>query len=169
MNTQLHEQPCRCTKPVLPIPSSHAEDEIIERAINILASRYKRSHYLTSPEHARDYVMLAHARESREVFAVLLLDNQHGVMGYEKLFLGTIDEAAVHPREVVRLAIERQASAVILVHNHPSGHPVPSATDKAVTDKIVRALSTVDIRVLDHLLVAGTKIVSFAEEGLMPI
>lgn len=144
-----------------------SETEILQRANEILETRFARSNFLTSPQSARDYLTLAFSNEHREVFGIVLLDNQHGVLGLKKLFYGTIDGAAVYPREVVRAALEANAAAVVLVHNHPSGHPEPSKADKLITHKIIRALSLVDIRVLDHIIVAGAETASFAERGLL--
>lgn len=144
-----------------------SETEILQRASEILETRFARSNYLTSPGRARDYLTLAFAKERREVFGIVLLDNQHGVLGLKKLFYGTIDGAAVYPREVVRTALEANAAAVVLVHNHPSGNPEPSNTDQLITEKIQSALRLVDIRVLDHIVVGGSKYVSFSERGLL--
>ena len=103
----------------------------------------------------------------REVFLVILLDNQHGVLEAEILFQGTIDGAAVYPREVVKLALSKNAAAVIFAHNHPAGIAEPSNADKVITQRLVTALQTVDISVLDHLVVGSVNIVSFAERGLI--
>ena len=100
-----------------------------------------------------------------EVFAVLFLDTRHRVIAFEVLFRGTVDGASVHPREVVRRALVHNAAAVIFAHNHPSGVAEPSRLDRAITDRLVDALSTVDVRVLDHLVVGDGETVSFAERG----
>lgn len=143
------------------------EAKVLNQALQILERRFSRSNYLTGASDARDYLQLCFATETREVFGLVLLDNQHGVLKLEKLFYGTIDGATIYPREVVRTALEANASAVILVHNHPSGNPEPSTADRLITEKVVNALGLVDIRVLDHLIIAGTRIVSFAELGLL--
>ena len=103
----------------------------------------------------------------REVFAVLLLDSQHRLILYQELFLGTIDSASVHPRELLRAVIQANAAAVILVHNHPSGVAEPSAPDIRLTERLKDLLAEVDVRVLDHMIVAGEEITSLAERGLM--
>jgi DNA repair protein RadC len=103
--------------------------------------------------------------ETREVFAVLFLDNQHKVLKFERLFLGTIDSASVYPRIVVEQAIKHNAAAVILSHNHPSGLAQASDADKKITHKLVKALQLIDVRTLDHIIVAGHKCYSFAEHG----
>jgi DNA repair protein RadC len=106
------------------------------------------------------------ANRTHEVFAVLLLDQQHRLIKYLKLFRGTIDTASVYPREVVKEALALGAASVILAHNHPSGSTIPSLSDKGLTQKIRRAFAVFDIQVLDHLLV-GKSILSFAEFGLL--
>ena len=140
------------------------EDAIVQHALRILEQRFVRSDYLTSPNHTRDYLTLTLANEPREVFGMVLLDNRHGVLGFEILFYGTIDGASVYPREVVTCALNAKAAAVILV----SGNPEPSQDDCRITGKITTALKTVDIRTLDHIIVAGASSVSMAERGLMP-
>lgn len=141
------------------------EAAIIAQATAILEKRFLRSDYLTSPDLTRQFLTLTLALEPRELFALVLLDNQHGVLGMETLFQGTLDGASVYPREVVKCVLDANAAAVILVHNHPSGNPQPSQADKTITANIVQALKTVDVRTLDHVVVAGTEIVSFAEKG----
>jgi DNA repair protein RadC len=103
----------------------------------------------------------------REVFCLLLLDNQHRLLELAELFQGTIDSASVHPREVVKLALSKNAAAVILAHNHPSGVAEPSPSDRLITQALVEALALVDIRVLDHFVVARHEWVSFADRGLL--
>ncbi|WP_447832289.1 RadC family protein [Aeromonas salmonicida] len=109
---------------------------------------------------------LLQARE-REVFAALFLDNQHRILAYEELFLGTLSAATVHPREVVKSALQHNAAALMLVHNHPSGHPEPSRADIEITLRLQDALALVDIRTLDHLVVGAEGVVSFAERGML--
>jgi DNA repair protein RadC len=106
------------------------------------------------------------ASYEREVFAVLLLDNQHRLIEYQELFFGTIDAASVYPREVVKVAFNCNAAAVIFAHNHPSGIAEPSNADKHITQKLRDALALIDIRVLDHFVV-GETCVSFAERGYL--
>jgi DNA repair protein RadC len=100
-------------------------------------------------------------------FGLLLLDSRHRMLRYVELFRGTIDGASVHPREVVKTAIESQAAAVVLVHNHPSQIGEPSTADELITKRLREALALIDVRVLDHLIVAGNEVVSFAERGLL--
>tara|TARA_R110001583_G_scaffold59932_3_gene178307 strand:+ start:2000 stop:2722 length:723 start_codon:yes stop_codon:yes gene_type:complete len=120
---------------------------------------------LTSSQATRDYLISELRHETREVFAVLFLDNQHQVLKFERLFLGTLDAAAVYPRIVVEQALKYHAAAVILTHNHPSGIAEASIADKQITHKLEQALQLVDIRVLDHMIIAGPNCYSFAEHG----
>lgn len=100
----------------------------------------------------------------REVFAVMLLDNQHRLIEFKELFQGTIDAASVYPREVVKTALKANAAAVIFAHNHPSGDPEPSQADRRITTRLQDALALIDVRVLDHIVV-GEQCTSFAERG----
>ncbi|EGG94670.1 DNA repair protein [gamma proteobacterium IMCC1989] len=144
-----------------------SESQILAWAESILEARFKRSNYITSPSHTREYLSVTLADKEREVFCMIYLDSQHGIIDFEILFHGTIDAASVYPREVVKSALKYNAAAIILAHNHPSGSPEPSSADKRITDQIITALKTVDIRVLDHLIVGGTQSISFAELGLL--
>jgi DNA repair protein RadC len=150
----------------LTVPSL-SELEVLEWAQAILEERFKRSNYLTNPSLVKDYFKAQLATEEREVFALILLDSQHGVIGFEKLFYGTIDSASVYPREVVKAALSANAAAVVMAHNHPSGHAEPSQADIALTKRLQNALNTVDVRLLDHLVVGGPEVVSFAERDLI--
>jgi len=142
-------------------------DEILDAARTILAHRVRRGAPISNPRHTRDYLRLQLAPYEHEIFAILFLDNRHRVIEFVPLFRGTIDGASVHPREVVKEALRRNAAAVILAHNHPSGVAEPSNADELITTRIRDALALVDIRVLDHLVVTGNDIVSFAERGLL--
>lgn len=122
---------------------------------------------LNSPQMVRDYLRLSLARLPHEVFAVLFLDAQHRLIAYEEMFRGSLTHTSVHPREIVKRALHLNAAGVILAHNHPSGHTEPSPTDQKLTDTLTRALALVDVRVVDHLLVAGGETLSFAELGLL--
>ena len=102
-----------------------------------------------------------------EVFAVLFLDTQHRLIEYSELFRGTIDSASVYPRELVKETLRLNAAAVIVSHNHPSGNPEPSGADKVLTQRLREALALVDVRTLDHIIVAGGTTTSFAERGLI--
>lgn len=167
-------QPIDDNKPLSPIQADTApshkgisEPQILLWAESILEERFRRSNYITSPNHTRDYLRFTLTDKEREVFGMIFLDSQHGIIDFEILFHGTIDSAAVYPREVVKAALKHNAAAVILAHNHPSGSPEPSSADKRITNQIITALKTVDIRVLDHLIVGGAQSISFAECGLL--
>lgn len=122
---------------------------------------------LGNPRATREFVRMRLRDLPHEVFAVLYLDNRNRVMGYEELFRGTIDGSSVHPREVVKHALARNAAAVILTHNHPSGVAEPSQADELITRRLKQALALVDIRLLDHLVVGDGACESFAERGLL--
>lgn len=123
---------------------------------------------LCSPQAVRDWLRLRIGSLPHEVFVVLLLDSQNRVLHFEEMFRGTLTQTSVYPREVVKLALERNAAAVIFAHNHPSGVAEPSRADEALTSALKQALSLVDVRVLDHFVVAGNaKPLSFAERGLL--
>ena len=140
---------------------------VIELSRRYLSERLKRDTVFNSPQQVRDYLIARLASMQREVFAVLFLDNQHRLIVCEDLFFGTIDGASVYPREVVKRCLQHNAAAVILAHNHPSGVAEPSLADQQITQRLQSALSLVDIRVLDHLIVVGGQTVSFAEKGML--
>ncbi|MEM7467847.1 MAG: DNA repair protein RadC [Pseudomonadota bacterium] len=123
---------------------------------------------LTTSELAANYAKTALSSLTRETFACLFLDTQNTLIAFEIVSEGTIDRAVVYPREIVRLVIEHQASAVIFCHNHPSGNPSPSEADKAITKQLVAALALIEVKVLDHLIVAAEQCTSLADLGLIP-
>ena len=139
----------------------------IELSRRYLSERLQRETVFNSPQQVRDYLIARLAHLQREIFTVLFLDNQHRLIVCEDLFFGTIDGASVYPREVVKKCLQHNAAAVILAHNHPSGVAEPSLPDQQITQRLQSALSLMDIRVLDHLIVAGGQTVSFAERGLL--
>lgn len=120
---------------------------------------------LTSPDLTRDYLMRQLVDKPYEVFAILLLDSQHRVIQFVELFRGTINSASVYPREVVKLVLEKNAAAVIVCHNHPSGVAEPSEADRRITERLKHALATIDVTLLDHMVVGDNEMVSFAERG----
>jgi len=132
-----------------------------------LLATLERGDVLSSPDDTRRFLSARLRRYPHEVFAALFLDNRHRVIIFEELFTGTIDGASVHPREVVRRALQHNAAALILAHNHPSGVAEPSRADESITRRLKDALALVDIRVLDHLIVGDGEIVSLAERGLI--
>ena len=141
-----------------------AARELVRR---LTLEEMRRGPVLGHPSAVRDHLLTHYAGAEREIFSVLYLDNRHHVICMDELFAGTIDGASVHPREVVKLALARNAAAVILAHNHPSGVAEPSQADELITARIRDALALVDIRVLDHLVVGGNVVTSFAERGLI--
>jgi DNA repair protein RadC len=122
---------------------------------------------LESPAATRNFLVSRLRDLPYELFCCLYLDNRHRLIAFQELFRGTIDGASVHPREVVREALCRNAAAVILAHNHPSGVAEPSQADELITLRLKEALALVDIRVLDHLIVGDSRCASFAERGLL--
>jgi DNA repair protein RadC len=122
---------------------------------------------LASPKATRDYLSARLRDLEHEVFCCLYLDKRHRLIRLEELFRGTIDGASVHPREIVKLALQRNAAAVIIAHNHPSGIAEPSQADELITQRIKEALGLVDIRLLDHIIIGDGVSVSFAERGLV--
>jgi DNA repair protein RadC len=132
-----------------------------------LEEELKRGDILSSPETVRQYLKMLFAGMEREVFAGLFLDAQHRLIAGESLFVGTLSQTSVYPREVVKHALKLNAAALIFAHNHPSGVAEPSRADELLTQSLKQALALVDIRTLDHFVVAGTKVTSFAERGLL--
>lgn len=122
---------------------------------------------LGSPDRVRDFLDSSLRQESHEVFAVMFLDVRNRLLGYEEMFRGTLTQASVYPREVVKAALARNAAAVILAHNHPSGDPAPSAADRALTATLQQALALVDVKLHDHFIIAGSRSYSFSEHGLL--
>lgn len=129
--------------------------------------KLQRSDPLTDPHTTRSYLMHCLRDEPIEKFGALLLDNRHRVIEYVTLATGTLNQASVHPREVVRTVLNKNAAAIILAHNHPSGISEPSSADKRLTNRLKDALALVDIRVLDHFVVGDGECSSFAEMGLI--
>lgn len=140
---------------------------VFEMARRALGEEMQQRDALTSPQQVRDYLCLKLGGQTREVFAVLFLDAQNRVIAQEDLFTGTLTQTSVYPREVVKRALHHNAAAVILAHNHPSGVAEPSRADEVLTMALKEALGLVDVRVLDHFIVAGNRALSFAERGLL--
>lgn len=140
---------------------------VLELARRAIAAQLQSRPVFDAPEAVRDFLRLQLAALEHEAFAALFLDSQHRLLAFETLFRGTLSQASVHPREVVKRALALNAGAVILAHNHPSGVAEPSKADEALTRVLRDALALVDVRVLDHLVVARGGSVSFAERGLL--
>ncbi len=138
---------------------------VLELARRVLFAELTGAGALTSPQAAERFLQARLGGRSREVFGCLYLDSQHRVIRFEELFWGTLDSAAVYPREIARGALLLHAGAVILAHNHPSGVAEPSAADRQITSRIREALALLDIRVLDHLVIGQGQVVSFARRG----
>ena len=142
-------------------------DEVMQAALRVLAGQMRGSEALTSPQLVRDFLRIKLGTLEHEVFAVIHLDAQNRVIDYVEMFRGTVSQTSVYPREVVKEALARNSAALLLVHNHPSGVAEPSRADETLTQTLKSALALVDVRVLDHLIVAGSNILSFAERGLL--
>lgn len=140
---------------------------ILELCRRVLSQKIDNRDVLDSPETTRQYLQLHFQGLEREQFACLLLDKGHRVIALETLFQGTVDAASVYPREIVKLALRLNASAVILCHNHPSGNTTPSQADICLTARVKEALQLVDISVLDHMIVGHGETLSMAEHGLL--
>lgn len=149
-----------------PIETPRRGDKTISKALAILERRLCRpGDALASPEAVRDYLKLNLATLPHEVFMCLFLDAQNRLLAAESLFRGTLTQTSVYPREVVKRALVHNAGGVILAHNHPSGVAEASQSDRWLTDQLKQALGMVDIRVLDHFIIAGNRALSFAESG----
>ena len=136
-----------------------------ELLLRDLEKRMKAGPTLTSPDAMREWLSLYYLGSERETFLALFLDTRHRLIAARELFQGTLDGATVHPREVVREALRQNAAAVCVAHNHPSGVADPSAADRAITARLKQALALVDVRLLDHFVVAGSDFVSLASRG----
>lgn len=150
-------------------------DALISRKLSIarelllrnLTARMKSSPVLNSPDVVRDWLKLHCADAEHEVFMLLHLDVRNHLIEAEEIFRGTLTHTSVYPREVLKSALARNAASVILAHNHPSGNTEPSTADSVLTKQLASALSLVEVRVVDHFIVAGNSILSFAEQGLL--
>jgi DNA repair protein RadC len=145
-----------------------SEDDLIAKAKHICKSRLTTFGIaFTSPDIVKDFLTLELSNLESERFDILFLNNQNQLIEHIPMFSGTIDGASVYPREIMKIALDLNAAALILAHNHPSGICDPSNADIKITTKIKAAMDTVDIRVLDHIIVGGTNTYSFAESGIM--
>jgi DNA repair protein RadC len=140
---------------------------VLEMSRRALGEEMRSGDALNSPGAVRSYLQLLLRGRAQEVFMVIFLDAQHRVLADEELFQGTLTQTSVYPREVVKRALHHNAAAVILAHNHPSGVAEPSQSDQLLTDALKQALALLDVRVLDHFIVAGSGCLSFAERGLL--
>ena len=154
--------------------AAHHDDALPERCVvarelvrRWLNEELKRDCVLNAPQAVRDCLRIHFAGREHECFVAMFLDAQHRLIATHELFRGTLTQTSVYPREVVKAALRENAAAVIFSHNHPSGVAEPSQSDQQLTTALKNALSMVDVRVLDHFIVAGTSITSFAERGLL--
>jgi DNA repair protein RadC len=153
-----YEPQCRLKRKLL------AAKELVRRS---LLERLCQGNALNSPASVRDYLRMTLAARDYEVFMVLFLDAQNRVIKSEEMFRGTLTQTSVYPREVVKRSLQYNAGGAIFAHNHPSGVAEPSHADETLTQALKQALALVDVRVLDHFIVAGAGILSFAERGLL--
>ncbi len=141
---------------------------MLDRAHALIAQRFRRGKpALTSPARTREFLRLKLGALEHEVFCVLFLTQRHRLIEYVELFRGTIDGASVHPREILKEALARNAAALLCAHCHPSGEPTPSQADEHITRVLKDTLALVGIRLLDHIIVGGTETYSMAESGLL--
>ena|SRR3990167_7139523 len=165
MNLRL--TPSRLSKAMRNVIHSQDADAVIAMAAKVLEERARYGNALTSPGAVKDYLRCAITTREHEVFICIWLDAQHRVMACEELFRGTLTQTSVYPREVVKAGLKANAAAVIFAHNHPSGVAQPSQADELLTRNLKDALALVDVKVLDHFIVASEHVLSFAERGLL--
>jgi DNA repair protein RadC len=144
-----------------------SEEEVVREARRVLSQRVRRGTTMSSPATVKDHLRMQLGMLEHEVFCVLFLDAQHRVIELRQMFRGTVSQTSVYPREIVKEALALNSAAVVLVHNHPSGAAEPSRADELLTLTLRTTLALVDVRVIDHLVVAGADVVSFAERGLL--
>lgn len=140
---------------------------VLELARRAIGERLRERAALGSPDAVKQYLQLHLGQRTHEVFAVMFLDTQNRLIALEELFRGTLTQTSVYPREVAVRALHHHAAAVVLAHNHPSGAVHPSRADEALTQSLKAALALLDVRVLDHIIVAPGQALSFAERGLL--
>jgi DNA repair protein RadC len=167
LHMRLHKLKASESTGTYQIESPISEADILLMARQLANLRLRRGRALTSPKEVFSHLQALLADYEHEVFALLLLDNRHRVIVFHELFRGTLDGANVYPREVVKTALEHNAAATVLVHNHPSGDPEPSQADLNLTHKLQEALNLVGVRTLDHIVVGHEGCVSLAEQGYL--
>jgi len=149
------------------ITGPQTEEEILAAAEDILARRLYREASIGNPRDMEQFLRMRLGHLQHEEFHLCLLDNRHRVLDVIKHGQGTLDGASIHPREVVKAVLRTNAAAVVLVHNHPSGVAEPSAADRAITKILIAALGTIEVRILDHLIITAGECCSMAARGLM--
>ena len=149
--------------------SALSDDEVIEWALEILNARIKKQEtFLNNPDNVKNFLRLQTAHLEHEVFGMVYLDTKLRMIDSEIVFRGTLTQTAVYPREVLKLALRKNCAAIILYHNHPSGSPDPSHSDIELTKMLKQTLKMVDIDLVDHIIVCGDDIFSFAENHISP-
>lgn len=143
------------------------EHDILTMAKQLSRKRLTKGRCLANPNDVKDHLLTLYRHYEHEVFAILLLDNTHRLIGLHELFRGTINSAVVHPREVVKLALQHNAAAAILVHNHPSGNPEPSQADIDLTRVLKDTLDLISVRIVDHIVVGAEYCTSLAQRGML--
>lgn len=144
-----------------------SETKILAAAEDILFRRLERQGEIRNPRDSEQFLRMRLGALLHEEFHIMWLDNRHRILDVQKLFTGTVDGASIHCREVIRAALQVNASAAILAHNHPSGVPEPSSADRAITSELKQALQLVGVRILDHIVVSADNCVSMASRGLI--
>jgi DNA repair protein RadC len=142
-------------------------DEVLRGARTVLSRRVRRGVVFDSPKVVREYLAVQLGALDHEVFCVAFVDAQHKLLAFREMFRGTLTQTSVYPREIIKEALALNAAALILAHNHPSGSVEPSRADEYLTQTLKTALALVDVRVLDHVIVAGSDALSFSERGLI--
>ena len=164
---RLHKLKASDTTGTYLVESPVTENDILLMAKQLAILRLRRGRVLTSPKEVFSHLQALLAGYEHEVFALLMLDNRHRMIAFEEVFRGTLDGASVYPREVVKVALEHNAAAMVLAHKHPSGDPEPSQADHHLTHKLRDALNLVGVRTLDHVIVGHEGCVSLAEQGYL--
>lgn len=144
-----------------------SSQDVLTAARAVLAHRVRRGVLLPSPQKVGEYLTMRLGHLDYECFGLILVDGRHRVIDCVELFRGTIDAASVYPREVVKLVLDKQAAGAVAYHNHPSGVKDQSQADELITKKLAQALATVEVRLLDHLVLAGPHVLSFSQKGLL--
>ncbi len=161
------EQPNRFPHITASQLNNSEQDYVVSLAITILEERFKPGETLTKPSDTCDYLRLLLGERKDEIFGCIYLDNRNQILSTEELFHGTIDGASVYPRVIVRRALEVNAACCMFFHNHPSGVTQPSEADVRITERLKKALATVDIRTLDHIIIGASETTAFSERGLI--
>ncbi len=157
---------CKTTNQTYSFPEPATAHQVLEKAAEIISTKFSDKDAFTDATSSKKFLTFKLAQHEREVFAVIILDNQNQLIEYKELFFGTVDSATIHPREVVKAVLALNGSGVILAHNHPSAVTEPSQADLKITQRLKDALALIDVRVLDHIII-GRDPVSFAERGLI--